>query len=989
MFDDFVLPIFPEGSLASSVITTVWVGVFVISFFNLRFGWVLSGLVVPGYLAPLIIAKPWSALVVTVEAAATYFLVWLFSEKLSGSSSWSSVFGRDRFMALVLASISVRLCFDGWLLPELAAWLNREYSFGLDWRNNLHSFGLVIISLFANQLWKPGFVRGMFNSIIIIAITTLFIRYGLMEFTNFRISSVSYLYEGLASSILASPKAYIILVLTAFFASQMNLRYGWEFNGILIPALIALQWYQPYRIIASFVEAFVIYGLAALVLKARFFADVTMEGARKVLLFFNISFVYKLALGHALGLGGFDVRIIDYYGFGYLLSTLIAIKMFDKSIMARLSGATLQISFAGAAAGSVLGFLLLIVATPVSNQAAAEAPETARVQTYDQSLDTLIAEETMQVHGRSDARASAPASATEVEAFRTAIEILAAGGNADTAARYASAAGYQIFRLRDNRLAIVETGRGKGRGAFVLARAGSEVVLVVDNPVSMRGLTAAARQLFMQQNARALAIAGSTSAPSANFGGENRSFVRPFLEALRMPALVLRAKEDGIATAAISGTIGTRLDLVSVERAVGGLRVEISASGDSGTLALTERQIERLADENASLAVHDGPVDELLKVEVAAALGTAAPARIGELAFVDAEILRPLLGSNARGSLRAVANAARAAGYQITLVGPSERASHVLLAPATKGRKGRGVYLIRLNFAQPVVVQVPRVQDEGRMLARGVTLYDTLNARTLMVAQTDLARTEVRSLFHIVTEATLRAAGDAQPLIVQARAMPTRPDGTRPDFGAIIAFNRIGAPREEERRLFDVVRKDQLTVGRFNGGATTAGYEVGVVPQALQLAGTRNTNFAVVWYAPQDRPATPAAIARRRALYDELDILTVAGPLPVYLRAHEIGVPAPAALTAQLADFAASRDPVALRKVQIEFATYRLEHINSPATDIGYIAVLDPGGRLSAVFNPVGTVGRAIPLSVARDGDAVTRFEQGEAAVLLVGHTGE
>src|SRR3546814_13319148 len=83
-----------------------------------------------------------------------------------------------------------------------------------------------------------------------------------MEMTNFRMSGVSYLYEGLASSILASPKAYIILTLTAMFASHMNVRYGWDFSGILIPALIALQWYQPTKIITSFAEAIVICSAA-------------------------------------------------------------------------------------------------------------------------------------------------------------------------------------------------------------------------------------------------------------------------------------------------------------------------------------------------------------------------------------------------------------------------------------------------------------------------------------------------------------------------------------------------------------------------------------------------------------------------------------------------------------------------------------------------------------------------------------------------------
>ena len=69
-----ILPIFPEGGLASSVITTVWVGVFVVCFFNLRFGWVLSGLVVPGYLVPLVILKPLAAGVIVVEAIITYLL---------------------------------------------------------------------------------------------------------------------------------------------------------------------------------------------------------------------------------------------------------------------------------------------------------------------------------------------------------------------------------------------------------------------------------------------------------------------------------------------------------------------------------------------------------------------------------------------------------------------------------------------------------------------------------------------------------------------------------------------------------------------------------------------------------------------------------------------------------------------------------------------------------------------------------------------------
>ncbi len=55
--DFFPLPIFTEGSLRKSVVTTVWIGVLVISLVNLRFGWTYSGLVIPGYMVPLLLSN--------------------------------------------------------------------------------------------------------------------------------------------------------------------------------------------------------------------------------------------------------------------------------------------------------------------------------------------------------------------------------------------------------------------------------------------------------------------------------------------------------------------------------------------------------------------------------------------------------------------------------------------------------------------------------------------------------------------------------------------------------------------------------------------------------------------------------------------------------------------------------------------------------------------------------------------------------------------
>jgi hypothetical protein len=118
-----------------------------------------------------------------------------------------------------------------------------------------------------------------------------------MALTNFNIGRVEYLYEDMASSFLASPKAYVIVITTAFLASRMNLLYGWDFNGILIPSLLTLLWYEPLRILASFVESAIILNTGIWALRTPWLKKTTVEGARKVLLFFNISFLYKLTLG--------------------------------------------------------------------------------------------------------------------------------------------------------------------------------------------------------------------------------------------------------------------------------------------------------------------------------------------------------------------------------------------------------------------------------------------------------------------------------------------------------------------------------------------------------------------------------------------------------------------------------------------------------------------------------------------------------------------
>lgn len=517
MFDLFPLAIFPEGALASSVVTTVWVGIFVVAFFNLRLGWVASGLVVPGYLVPLLLLKPTAAFVVLGEGVVTYGLVWLYSEYLSRHFGWSNFFGRDRFFALVLTSVLVRIVGDGWILPSLGEYLNDVWQLQLDYHNNLHSFGLIIVSLIANNFWKTGLRGGLAPLAVTVGVTYLLVRFVLMPATNFTVSNIGYLYEDMAASILASPKAYIILLTTAFVASRMNLFYGWDFSGILIPSLLALQWYQPEKILVSFVEAFIVLGLAGLALRLPVFERVTIEGARKLLLFFNISFLYKLALAYALLWGWPDLKVTDYYGFGYVLPTLMAIKMHDKEIIARLTRATLQTSLMAALAATLVGFALSFVGDPGQWLADSSAnrslvrPIIRAGDVVDQLRDEKIA--LYRTRGHEGVNPPTPG---EMDSFAAAVNLLAAAETmpgSDEAARIATlldAANYALEVREGRYLLLREKEPRKHRGTYVVnPSADGNLVVEVPAPLDERGALDAGAWIFHNQHARALAVAGS------------------------------------------------------------------------------------------------------------------------------------------------------------------------------------------------------------------------------------------------------------------------------------------------------------------------------------------------------------------------------------------------------------------------------------------------------------------------------------------------
>ncbi len=507
-----VIDLFPPG-LSSSVITCVWVGLAVVVFFNLRLGWVLSGLVVPGYLVPLLALRPWSVAAILIEAVVTYLLVWLYSERMKPATPWSSVFGRDRFFALLVVSVIVRLIFDGKVFPAVGDWLMDRFSLAVDFQSNLHSFGLVIVTLIANLFWKPGLTRGLAGLVVIVAITFSIVQGLLVPFTNFSLGNLQYIYEDLAASLLASPKAYIILLSAAFIASRMNLFYGWEYSGILIPSLLALQWYQPTKILTSFAEAFVILFVAHFILRSRWARGYHIEGARKIFLFFTIGFVYKWILAYALLRWAPYVKVTDAFAFGYLLATLIAIKMHDKEMVGVLTRANLQTSLTAVFAATAIGYMLTLLPIDRSQAVPAPASAVAPPTTTGSLLEDLRRlKPSVYAHNRLIPRPRPEDLSAFDEALRALDKYLLTREprHLDEGRTRLQAIGYDLVTLEGRYLFLRERDPSRGWGAFVLnLEAASDLSIEVPAPAEERGTLDAAAWLLQLQRARALAVAGA------------------------------------------------------------------------------------------------------------------------------------------------------------------------------------------------------------------------------------------------------------------------------------------------------------------------------------------------------------------------------------------------------------------------------------------------------------------------------------------------
>ena len=366
--------LFPTVGLDSSLITAVLLGLYIRFLLTESLGWAFSGLVVPGYLASVAVVLPASAAVTVVEAVLTLLCVqgigWVFSLTQLGTP----VFGRDRFLWVVVASVGVRLLLEGAFAHPLREALPGLLGLDLSHGFGFYGIGLVLVPLLANSCWKPGLRRGLFQNLVTTALT-----YGLLRLvlatTNLSLGSLQLSFERIAINFAASPKAYLLLMTGALVASRFNLRFGWDTGGIIIPGLLCLGWFAPSRVLATFGQAAVLGALTWGFTRLPRVREWNVEGPRRIVLVFTLGYVLEFGLLHVLParMAGVD----DIFGIGYLLPSLLAVKIWQRGNPALVLVPALTLSLLGLAAGSIAGWGLLRVSAAAETSGATRP--TARV----------------------------------------------------------------------------------------------------------------------------------------------------------------------------------------------------------------------------------------------------------------------------------------------------------------------------------------------------------------------------------------------------------------------------------------------------------------------------------------------------------------------------------------------------------------------------------------------------------------------------------
>ncbi len=888
----FLLSLFPVNGVDRSLHVAVFIGLVLTTFFAEALGWTYAGLVVPGYLATLCAAAPVTAACVAAESVLTYLLVATVGRWIPFTGAWSTAFGRERFYLFIVAAVLVRLGMEGTLLPALAArW---HFTHAAD----LYSIGLVIVPLVANAFWNAGLHRALPRIGVVVFLTWACLVL-LFHTTNLSTSRFLVINDHLSLKFFEQPKAQILLVLGALLGARNNVKYGWDYNGILVPGLLAVAWYEPSKLLFTVLEALVIYGLASSLCAVRPLSRLLIVGTRRMLLAYTVGMLLMMVVGHAVARLRPGTPVIDYFGFGYLLPSLIAVKMWNKGDIGVVLMPTLQVSLVAFVCANVVGLGLNALA---ERAAAAQEPEPAPLEPVPEVGFALVLADSAPA---SDDR-TALAGAAHRAALGVAQEVLAAGEPSAVARARASHAAVRV--------GVQDDPRGGAAPWFVVApRTGDpDAPVVAPRAMFRRRGASGPRLLLLVRGARVGSPLPVLAEPLADAVGADavvmlsrhpelaRLDERFALEIARAGALddaLVLDEDDGDDAPVLALARPPRgLDVVEVGRRLGSVVAvrwgtpagDGALLGDAPRLTVPASLAERLAARSLgapSIEAWDGRLQaELARRAVAlTSVGTrgfVAPT-IEELRLFDEAIYPPLLRWTGRGGppgepaawWRAVA--ARL-GYRFVRVGAKGREPEALGVAETEApRRGNPTLLLRpqLGEGDALLVEIPAPRWELGTLGAGTSFAHALDAGGLVIAgalpgadprgAADPRREAgLRSFYQRIHERWLGGEGPAVSVQGIAPGRGDAADGVL-TFGFELLEHRP-APGWAEPLYQLLTVELGLDVSRYDGSADRAPFSGASDPTMAYARRFHEGRYAVVYLAGAARQSFVDHGARRR-----------------------------------------------------------------------------------------------------------------------------
>lgn len=943
----FPLQIFPESGLSNSVIPPIYAGLLIAMALTETLGWPFISLMVPGYLAPILLIKPISGLVILIEAFISYLVIKLISDGMERLGMWTRFFGTDAFYALLLVSVLVKVSFEGFIVPVIGPRLNELLPRPIDFRNDLHGIGLVVVPLIANLLWRHGLRRSLVPGAFVTGATYLFTRYVLIPYTNYSVSSFELLYERIAIDFLESPKLYIILLVGAGFTTLNRVRFGWTTHGILIPSLLGIAWFTPIRVLTTFVEAGIILILGRMLLNSKWLGNRTIEGARKIVLLFSLGFILKLLIGFIVSSRYPGFKATDIYGFAYLLPTLIAIEMYPVGRFFKTIRLMVQTSFTAAFFGVSAGFLASLIIPQVLGSirtpAAATSPIRERGDIYQKLLlerARIIPEEQV-----SNYDAVYSSELTSMQGVFKLVKQMVAQGSAtepelQQAASLLAAMGYQLVVFEDEHwartyLIIHETGdspgslHGWGTYVFTLNPA-LDLIFEVPRPISESPTYPAALGLFLKLGSKGLFVSGCFSTSSLErtdvtthrnnmFNTAHSVFADSDIYLVRSEKRVrsrLRIEKDptGTMNPKIFESVIPGLDVKW--RGTEGINIlKTSARRGFATLKISTADAESLQSQpgdraKPALRYEEGALLEwLLNQATESIIGDRAqeirlPSLL-ELAYLDRFLFSRLARITvqkaviAEQTIKELNDAAFALSLQLTVFKDNYAGELFLIVHRNPQGPFWGTYIFRTGGAASVIVEVPNPAVELNTDRIALQIFNQFKAASLHLSgisrrpdTDDFDVTDpmvLQTVFQLAHQAMQRENIEQKVAAVQVRGFLEDEEGILPQ--AVVSSGYEASDQAPGAAFNEQLRKvlEELGIAAVPFDSSKPLVRFGSHANA-QMAYTESYNmgsFTTVWLSSKVRSRfpTPESTEQLKVLAASLDIPYETGSL--FLVVHE------------------------------------------------------------------------------------------------------